>query len=324
MIIVINASQSQMIKGTLKRSVKESFGEMDSMNSVRLDMGKAKLLDLSDELSSLPLGCDKKCVIAENFFYLAKTTAKKKIKKEEDDDDKPLLAYFASPDPDIYCFITVYSATLDDKSPFMKALKDGGAKFLTIAEMDEASWRKFIPAYFTKRGGSISDEAIGLLIERCGNDYSTLIQEAQKLIAYSNGDIVAKKDVDALVSKPLEENAFLLSDALIKRNKAMALEIYADLRVKNSSAVSLFNMLANQFLILDQVRYLRERGFDKMAIASSLGVTPGRVGASFYNLRNLSKDDIRKALDMIYSYEGDIFAGKMDDKLAFELFILNF
>lgn len=324
MITVIFSSQSRMIKGPLSRMVKEILPEHDDMNYVTVDMSFSKMIDLTNECLSLPLGYDKKAVIAENFYYLSKTREKKKLLKG--DDDASLIEFFKNPDPLIHLYLLVYSDSIDEKSAYYKALEEGGAKFVSVASFSEAQWYQFIPQFFGKRGATIEHEAIGELLSRIGGDYSLFIQEGNKLISYSNGEEITLRMVKELVSAPLEDDIFLLSNSLMKGDKASALRVFKDIKTVSSSGngISLMNMLANQFIFLDQVRYLNRRGFEAFDISNKLKASIGRVKASLYNVRKISSPCLHRAIDQLYAYQSQVFSGKMNDGLALELFIANF
>ena len=323
-ITVIFSSQSRMIKGPLSRMIKEVLPEHDDLNYVTVDMSISKLIDLSNECLSLPIGYESKAVIAENFFYLSKTREKKKLIK--DDDDAPLIEFFKNPDSLIHLYILVYADSLDEKSIYYKALKEGDAKFVSVASFNENQWRSFIPQFFEKRGASIENDAIEELLARIQGDYSLFIQEGNKLIAYANGERITLKDVRNLVSCPLEDDIFSLSNALLKGDKVTAMHVYKDIQIISSSvnAISLMNMLSNQFIFLDQVRYLSRRAFEAMEIASKLKCSLGRVKASLYNIKRISGPCLHRAIKQLYDYESKVFQGKMTDSLAFQLFMANF
>ena len=62
-------AREELVNGNLKL-VLSILPTKDDMNYVELDMAETKLIDLYNEAESLPLGYDKKVVVADNFFYL--------------------------------------------------------------------------------------------------------------------------------------------------------------------------------------------------------------------------------------------------------------
>lgn len=323
MITVFFSSQDSMMRGPLRRAVREVLPERDSMNYVALDMSETRLCDLANECLSLPLGYERKAVVADHFFYLAKTREKKKIMAG--DDDRFLLSFFEKPDDAVSLFLTVCANDLDTNSSYYKALEKGGAKFLKIDDLTDNQWDDFIPKYFSKRGATIDVPAITELKERTQGDYALFCQEANKLVAYANEEEVTKDMVRALTPVPLEENSYELANALTRGNIKRALEVYRDSKiVANNGPIPLIHMLSRQFMVLDQVRYLSRRGYSAYDIGTALKISTARAKASLYSVSKMSEGCLHRALEQLYQTECSIFLGKMDNDTAFTLFLVNF
>lgn len=322
MIQVIYNPQSRMCKTALRKMLKTDLPEHDDMNYVEVDMGKERLLDLANECLALPLGYDKKAVVAENFYYLEKSKTKPKLLKG--DETESLIAFFNNPDPAILLYILVYAENLDDSSELYKALKDGGAKFNVVGSFTPDQWPTVVVHFFEKRGISIEPGAVSELVERVGGDYSTFLNEGQKLVSYSNGEPITKKVIETLVSQPLEDDMFQLSNALTRGDKKRAFSVYKDLKVKNIRGITLMNSLAKQLTFLHQVQYLNNQGLSSQSIAKELGCSVGRVNASLYSVRKMKENSLEKGIESLYEAQLSVMSGKTDEDLAFNLFLANF
>lgn len=322
MIQVIYNPQSRMCKTALRKMLKNDLPEHDDMNYVEVDMGKERLLDLANECLALPLGYDKKAVVAENFYYLEKSKTKPKLIKG--DETESLIAFFKNPDPAILLYILVYAETLDDSSELYKALKEGGATFNVVGSFTPDQWPAVVAHFFEKRGIEIEQNAIQELVDRVGGDYSTFLNEGQKLVSYSNGDPIKKEIVEMLVSQPLEDDAFQLSNALTRGDKKRAFTVYKDLKVKNVRGITLMNSLAKQLTFLHQVQYLNAKGFSSQAIAKELGCSVGRANASLYSVKKMKDNSLEKGIESLYQAQLSVMSGKTDEDLAFNLFLANF
>lgn len=311
-----------MLKSALRKVLKTSLPVRDEMNFVTLDMGVSKLLDLYNEVESLPLGYDKKAVVADNFFHLEKSKTKAKAAKNDDPD--VLISYFLSPSPEIDLFLLVYKDEIDEKSRFYKALKEGGAKFSEVGLLSEDQWKTYASSYFEKRGCPISPDARDLLLDRVKYRYTAFLSEAEKLVCYSNGQAIGKETVERLVFAPLEEDVFLLSRSLSKGDKGKALAIYRDLKKNGTNAVTLMNLLAKEYRFLNEVGVLQEQGYDAYSIARELSSSPGRVNATLYSFRRLSLRKIRDCQEMIYKALLSIMTGVSNEEVALTLLIANF
>ncbi len=322
MIYVVYASQSKMIKDGLKKLLDKEIPEQDPMNTIYMDMGNRRLYELYDEASYLPLGYDKKAVVAENFYYLAKTKTKAKIAK--DDDVEGITSYFENPMDEITVFILVYSDTLDDKSDMYKALAKGGAKFIPVLPFTDEKWDSYIPKYFENRGVVIYNDAISVLKERINGDYSTFINEATKLMTYCVDEPITLEIVEKLVPVPLEDDVYSLSNALCHGEIGKAISIYRDLKIKSTDPITLIRLLATQFRFLNQISYLKDRGYSIDDMMRELNCKYGRVKMSLTNLRYIDSYQIADILEDLYKCELDIFTGKIDQDIAFQMLLANF
>lgn len=322
MIQVIYNPQSRMCKTALRKMIKTDLPTYDDMNYVEVDMGKERLLDLANECLALPLGYDKKAVVAENFYYLEKSKTKPKLQKG--DETESLITFFKNPDPSILLYILVYADALDEHSELYEALKEGGAKFNVVGSFTPDQWPTVVSHFFEKRGLSIESDAVQELVDRVGGDYSTFLNEAQKLASYSNGEPVTKKVVETLVSQPLEGDMFQLSNALTRGDKKRAFSVYKDLKVKNIRGITLMNSLSKQLVFLHQVQFLYSKNVSNQNIAKELGCSVGRVNASLYSVRKMKDKSLEKGIESLYEAQLAVMSGKTDEDLAFNLFLANF
>ena len=322
MIYVIYASQSKMVKDAAKRILDKEIPDRDPMNFVSMDMGTTKMVSLYDEASYIPLGYDKKAVVAENFYYLEKSRTKPKLMKDDEMDG--LISYFRNPMEEVIVLLLVYSDTLDEKSEMYKALADGNAKFIPVLPFTDEKWDAYIPKYFENRGAHIESEAAPLLKERIRGDYSTFVNEADKLLTYVDGEVITYDIVEKMVSRPLEDDVFMLSNALCHKDIGLAISIYKDLKVKSAESVSLIRLLSREFRFLNQVAFLRDRGYSIDQMMSELNLKYGRIKAGLNSLRYIETEDVGKMLESLYQAELNIFTGKVDQDIAFQLLLANF
>ena len=195
---------------------------------------------------------------------------------------------------------------------------------LTFAEAADLNRHDYIARFFEKRSVPIDNLAINEIQDRIQGDYARFLNEGQKLVAYSGGEAITKQDVETLVSEPLEDDAFHLSNALSRGDVKNALRIYNDLKVFSAEPIALIRLLANQFRFLNEVRYLQTSGLTNSQIAGALQCSQMRVNISLDNLRKMSEETLNNALEGCYNCEKSILTGKCDPDLAFSLFLTNF
>ena len=128
-----------------------------------------------------------------------------------------------------------------------------------------------------------------------------------------------------MVTRKLEDNAFLLSNYLIEGRNTDALALFRDLRVSNVEPVTLISQLANQFRLINEIRFLlRVKRLTQDEAAKELKIKPGRVYVLSKHLSLISEKAILKALDDLYELDYNIKSGQVDRFYAFELFLIEF
>ncbi len=138
--------------------------------------------------------------------------------------------------------------------------------------------RAFAQRLFAEAGKKIDPNALTVLLQRVGTDYSVINSEAQKLIDYagSSGHITAV-DVGQVTSETPEERIFKLIDAVAARKQSEALRMldehfqYSD--SPEGEAPKTLAVIARQIRLLWQVKMLQEagaRGLSKDSVPANL------------------------------------------------------
>jgi DNA polymerase-3 subunit delta len=323
MIQVLYSPERAMVQMALKKVLKGAFPTRDALNYVTLDMGESPLTDLASECLSLPLGYEKKAVVADNCSFLEKHRGQLKLVKG--DSATPLLEYLENPNPDIYLYFLVYGDDLDLKGDFFKAFNKDGATISGVNSFTDEEWLLLVPRFFEKRGIRIEGRAINEIIARTKKDYALFQSEALKLVSFaSSSQEISYDDVCALLPLPLEEDVFTLSNALTRRDNKAAFRIYRDLKIKGVDEVYLLNLLSTQYRFLDQVEYLSKGGHVAGEIAAILHCSLGRANACLRNVRSLQGYEIKETITRLYEAEKAIMSGKMSESLAFRLFLAGY
>ena len=310
---ILYGEQYPMIKKRLKKVLNERLGEVDDFNVVKFDFKPELIDEIIDEASMLPLGYDAKAVVIDNASFL-----EPKGNKEINERFVELLE---SGSDSINILFVLRNDNLDDKNPIVKAInKDQILHFVNITKEE---WPKYIAKYFKDRNVTIEQNAIDELVLRIDGDLTRFVNEADKLCLYKNH--LTLTDIALMVNKPLEDDAFQITNALYRGDNAAALSIFRDIRLLGSKATDgLIPMLGSQFRFASQVVFLESRGLDYREIAKQLNANEWRVKIALRNCRHLSKRQIAHALDDLYYLDYQIKSGQIDRFYGIELFLINF
>lgn len=319
MVIIIRGDQRAIIKKRLDKVLVNSLTELNDFNVSKFDAKETPIQTILLDAEFLPFGVDKKAIVVDNAYFLSTQRNKEKIEKEQD--YSSLDNYLKNQNEFIDLIFIVEADKLNSKNPVVvEATKNG--QIFSIDSITKETFPSYIKKYFSINNVDIEQEAIIELAKRCENDVQTFLSNAEKLMTYSNK--ITIEDVESLVSKPLEDNTFLITNSLLKGDNQKAVEIYRDLLVYNEEPVHLISLIANQLKFLNQVLYLFEEGMSNQKIADELNASPIRVKIAIDTIRRFTNDKIMCVIEDLYQLDLKIKSGLIDRFYGFELFLINF
>ena len=311
---ILYGEQYPMIRKHLAKILKECLKEPDDFNTVKIDFDESSIEEIIMEASLLPLGYDKKAIVVDNANFLTK-------EGKEDEKNKLVECIKNTPD-EINLIFILRSDKLDKNGPIASYIQDHGQIF-EFVNLKKEDWPVYVRKYFKAREVEIEAAAVNELIARVDGDLTRFINEADKLCLYKNK--LTLSDILLMVAKPLEDDAFQMSNALFRGDNSLAISIYRDLKMLGAKATdALIPMLASQFRFISEVCFLDVRGLEKGEIARQLGVNEVRVSIALKNSRYLSRRQIAHALDDLYNLDVQIKSGQIDRSYGLELFLINF
>ena len=303
-----------MIRKHLNKILKERLGEVDDFNVTKIDLEESSLDEIAYESSSLPLGYEKKVVVVDNCAFLTSDVEAK--------DEEKVLEILKNSTDEIDIIFVLRSEKVDKKGKIFNYIKENG-QVLEFLNISKEEWPLYIKKYFKNKNVEITSEAVEELSNRVDGDLTRFINEAEKLCLYKNPITIT--DVALMVAKPLEDDAFQMSNALFRGENGVAISIYRDLKLLGKKFVeTLIPMLASQFRFISQITFLNSKGLEKEEIAKELSTSPVRVKIALKNSRNISRKQIANALDKLYNLDLQIKSGQIDRSYGLELFLINF
>lgn len=321
MITVLYSPDPQMARHIAMKAIRKDFPERDEFNYASFNMAVTPVNELADECSFLPLGTERKCVLASDCAFLAKS--KTKFKYQKDDGPDKLLEYVKNPSAFVDLYLLVHAEEVDEKNPIVKAIMTTGSiKGIPLPKPED--WVDYAEKFCRAKSCPIDKDAARELVNRVDNDYGRFINELNKLVAYANGEPLTMRNVQMLVSPKVDDDAFAMSNALTRGDVAKAIQIYKDLKSHSVDEIRLINMLANQFTFMDEVRYLDAKGTSSYAIAKELFTSPKRVEVTLRNLYRVKPESLPHILEQLYECEKSILSGSVTPEFAFSRFLANY
>lgn len=312
MIYVLYGTIDYLIKKQLDMILKEY--NLDPVSVSKYNLANELLKDIINDAESLSLFDEKKAIVVENAYIFTGSTNK----KNPEQDTTLLEKYLENSNPNTILIFIVNNEKLDERKKITKLAKKNG----NIKEFNNIDTVQTIKNLFD--GYQITEDVIRYFIERVGDNISILSNEIEKIKLYKDEDkIVTKNDIDNLTSKSLEVNNFKLIDAIISKNKALAIELYEERLKLNEEPIAIIIALANQIRIMYQVKELYLMGHTEHDIASNLNIHPYRVKLASQNARKYDSNTLLKYLEDLANLDIKIKTGQVDKELGLELFILS-
>ncbi|NLZ15093.1 MAG: DNA polymerase III subunit delta [Erysipelotrichaceae bacterium] len=323
MIYLISGKQNIRLKSQMKKIVEKSLAEVDAMNFVRFDSLLTPVQEIVKEANYLPLGYEHKAIVIDNPYYLMKEKGRNKVESEQ---DYPALVNYLSnpnPDADLIFLVNTNDSYINKKIEIYDLIEKNG-QIVEVPEPEKKQWVDIVKQYFKEKWPShiVDSEAINEIARRTDGDYASLFNNGTKVALYSNR--ITYQSVCLLITRPLEENAFLLFNYLIEERNAEAISLFRDLKTSNVEPVILISMIANQFRILNRVSYLSRHGYDSDQIAKELAINPIRAKILRKNSFVISRKIIDQTIEALYQLDLQIKSGIIDRYFSFELFLINF
>lgn len=310
-----------LIYGTEKELIKEKINEVCSgveENDIsKFNMLEDNIKSAIEDALTLSLFSTKKAIICENCTFL--TGTKEKIEQDTDS----LMKFINSYDRQNIFIMTVYNEKLDERKKIVKELQNL-ITIYNIKELNKNELIKKVLKIFEEKKYKIDLSNIEVIIERCANNYSSILNEVNKLLLYKDAEKkIELEDIEKLVYKTLDENIFSLIENLIKKDKQKVFEIYNDLIEKQEEPIKILVMIANEIRLILQTKILIEKGYTEKNIAETLAIHPYRIKLATQKSFNFSKQDLKKILLNIADLDYKIKSGLIDKNVGVELFFIK-
>lgn len=313
MIRLIISEPSILLKQTLNQLTNELLDYKDDFNYCVFDFEETPLDEILDSLETPAFGSLKKMVICKNPYFIKG----EKVKLPFENDISKLEEYIKNPNPDSELIIICNEKHYSERSKFVSLIKNNGE--IKNLLLDENEFYNYALALIKQTKIDIISSAIRILVDRCENNVCRLEREIAKLSSYMDriDDDIIKK----MVARPLEDNVFDLSNALINKDHKSIMRIYNDLKLAKTEPINLIALLANQFRLILQVAILTKRNMKREDIASQLNVHPYRVKVAADSLNKYNLNSIKDILVELANLDIKIKNGQNDRYVDFELFL---
>lgn len=317
-LYLLYGTEAYFINETIKLITTEALEEEDrEFNVVTYDLEEAYLEDVVEDARTLPFFGDRKVILIKSPLFL--TAQKEKLEQNI----KILEEYIGEPSPfSILVFVAPYEK-LDERKKNTKLLKKT-ADVVEANAMQVQDVQKWVVSRAEEAHVYVDNAAVSLLLELVGSNVTMLAKEMDKLTLYVGmGGEITSKLVAELVPKSVEQNVFALTEKVVKKDIAGAMQILDGLFTQQEEPIKLLALLVSQFRLLNQVKELQQRGYGQNQIASHIGVHPYRVKLAMNQTKFFSFEELKRVILELAEADYSMKTGKMDKKLVLEFFLMR-
>ncbi len=275
--------------------------------------GPATAADLRRACSTIPFLGEVRLVIARELLSQAKGTAAKEM-----------AAYL--PDiPPTTMLIFCESKAVPAQNPVLAQLKKMNADIQAFAVPAARELPGWIVNRTKMHRGRIDPEAARLLAQNIGGNLRLLDQEIRKLLLYCGENKTITVD-DVQVMVPYIQSAdviFDMVDAIGQRDPGKAATYLHRLLEVGEHPLGIFGMVARQFRLLIQVRWLVDHNVGEPAIVERLKLHPYVVQKTCAQVSRFTPEQLRTAYRLLTESDLAIKTGQLEAEAALDLLIVQ-
>ena len=314
--------------------IKKELGAPDMLvvNTSLLDGQDLSLNKLEDDCGTVPFLCPARLVIVEGLLRRFEPKSgqgrsgsanRSRGKVDSGLEGWKGLADYVKQMPSTTTLVLVDGdVNKKGRNPLLKPLSQV-AEVKSFPKLKDNYVAKWVRERVKQSGGTISDEAVKLLVGLVGGDLWAMGNEIDKLLTYSAENNITEDDVRQLTSCSREANIFALVDAVFEGREKDAQQLLHRLLQDGAAPSYLLAMITRQLRLIVRAK-------DLIGTLSSPQIQ-GRLQLSDYPMGKLLKqaktydlERIKRAYHEVLEADIAIKTGKYgNDDLALDLLVIN-
>ena len=310
-------NEEYLNKVKIERLIKESVA--DEYNINYYDMEEKNVSFAVEDAQTAPFLCEEKIVVLRHPKFLTSAA-----KVEIEHDTKAFVRYLNNPSPYTIFIIDASDLKLDNRKEVVKALLKVAIKeeSESLSDVEFVGW---VIRQFSQNNLKISQRAAQTFLSRTGTNLINASNEIDKLLLYCMGkNEVTEEDVINLTTKELEQDIFSFTNAIMKKNKMKAIEVYRDLVATNKfEPIQLLITSSNNLKDCYLVKLLMEKNYKQNQIAESLEVSPGRAYYLMRDARSLDKERAAELIQKFAELDFKIKSGQLESDTGLEFLLFS-
>ena len=310
-IYLIYGSETYLKRHYYNLLVSKCVGQDFADFNLHIFDSPSDIKEISAAAEMLPVMSERTCVVIKDL----------KLSDIDDSGKKELLRLIA--DIPETCVLVICELTADADGKEWKEIITACEKAGSVIRLDKMSTDELI-RYVIKgaaaRNCSVDRSAASYFIGYTGDDMTHVLNELEKLCAYTGQGVITKSAIDTVTVKNTEVRVFELSKNLISGNCARAFSILDQLLKQKEEPVSILATLIMTYVDMYRAKVALAGGKrpEDMAKIFNYGKSDFRLRNA---ARNVSKTDIstlRISLDILSQTDEMLKSTSLDQRTLLE------
>jgi len=306
--------------------IKKGIGNAAALmtNTTVLDGRQVTLEQMRSACDTVPFLSEKRLVIVEGLFERFeignRTGRKKSAGKPEPSEEYKAIAGGIKNLPE-FTELVLLGGGIKAGNTLLRELSTV-TRVRYFPSLKQAQLSQWILQRVKAAGGTISPQAVNLLISFVGNDLWIMSNEVDKLVLFAGERRIEEDDVRVVVSYAQEANIFAMIDAVLEFRASTAQGLLQQLLKQGVAPVQLLVMLSRQVRIIFQIKEMRGQGKSRADIQRKLGLTSDFVLRKAWDQADrYSPARIREVYHRLLETDVSIKTGKLEGEVALDILV---
>ena len=297
------------LRNQYKKKLQDALISPEDTVNLNCYQGKGiSVQELIDQGETMPFFSERRLLVVEDSGFFKSASLE--------------LAEYLENIPETTYFLFVENE-VDKRGRLYKTVKKYGS-VVEFSRQTEDMLMRWILGILKKEQKNITRSTMELFLEKTGTDMNQIGMELEKLLSYTMGrEVITAEDVEAICTSQTVNKIFEMISAMAEKNQRKALDLYYDLLALKEAPMRILYLIARQFNQIMLISELNEQGLGREAIAEKLGIQSFIVRNGIRYARSFSAEQLRYAVETAVQTETDVKTGKLDEKLAVELVIVE-
>ena len=297
------------LRNQYKKKLQDALITPEDTVNLNYYQGKGiSVQELIDQGETMPFFSERRLLVVEDSGFFKSASLE--------------LAEYLENIPETTYFLFVENE-VDKRGRLYKTVKKYGS-VVEFSRQTEDMLMRWILGILKKEQKNITRSTMELFLEKTGTDMNQIGMELEKLLSYTMGrEVITAEDVEAICTSQTVNKIFEMISAMAEKNQRKALDLYYDLLALKEAPMRILYLIARQFNQIMLISELNEQGLGREAIAEKLGIQSFIVRNGIRYARSFSAEQLRYAVETAVQTETDVKTGKLDEKLAVELVIVE-